>query len=101
VSAKKKAEAPAGRWVVVTTEHRGVFFGLLDGAPGETVTIRQARCCLYWSTDVRGFLGLAAKGPSEDCRVGPPAPSLTLFKVTSVVEVAPEAAEAWEAAPWA
>jgi hypothetical protein len=98
--AKAKA-SDLGRPVMVTTEHRGVFFGYLDGQPGETVTIRQARCCLYWTTGVKGFLGLAAKGPSKACRVGPPAPSLTLMKVTSVAEVAPEAVDAWEDAPWA
>lgn len=88
--------------VMVTTEHRGVFFGYINGekVKDATVTIKRARCCLYWSSDVRGFMGLAATGPSKSCRVGPSVPSLTLAKVTAVVECTPEAAKAWEGAPW-
>lgn len=88
--------------VLVTTEHRGVFFGYLVGEPKkEQVTLERARNCLYWSSDVRGFLGLAEIGPSKDCRVGPAAPKLTLFDITSVIECTPEAVARWESAPWA
>ena len=96
----KSATEGLGRPVLVTTIHRGVFFGYLDGAPGETVTLRQARNCLYWSDDVRGFMGLAASGPSKSCRVGPAVPELTLMGVTSIVGCTAAAAEAWEAQPW-
>lgn len=88
--------------VIVTTEHRGVFFGYLTGEPSkEKITLERARNCLYWSSDVRGFVGLAEKGPSKDCRVGPAAPKITLFDITSVIECTPEAVERWESAPWA
>ena len=54
-----------GAPVVVTTEHRGVFFGYLDGSrDSETALLRDAQMCVYWSADVRGVLGLAATGPS-------------------------------------
>lgn len=87
--------------VVVTTEHKGVFFGyvqtkLTDG----TIVLTQARNCVYWSADVKGFMGLAATGPSSGCRVGPPVPKITLVKVTSVIELEPTAVTAWEKAPW-
>jgi hypothetical protein len=85
--------------VLVTTEHRGVFFGYAEDTSGDRVRLKRARCCVYWSKDVKGFLGLAATGPSDACRVGPPA-DLDLLDVTSVAEVTERAVKAWEAAPW-
>jgi hypothetical protein len=89
--------------VLVTTKHRGVFFGYLESEDeaAKTVTIRDARNGLYWSSDVRGFLGLAATGPSPKCRIGPKVPALKLCDVTAVAEATPEAAAKWEEAPWA
>jgi hypothetical protein len=88
-----------GRPVLVTTAHRGVFFGYASETSGDTITLKQARLCVYWSADVRGFMGLAANGPTKSCRIGPPA-DIELRNVTAVVEITPAAREAWEAAPW-
>lgn len=94
----KKAERE--RAVVVTTAHRGVFFGYADDTDGEQITLKKARLCVYWSTDLKGFMGLAANGPSKDCKVGPPA-TITLRSITAVLEVEnPEAVARWESAPW-
>ncbi len=95
----KKTATPKLRPVLVTTAHRGVFFGYADKTDGLTVKLQRARCCLYWSTDVKGFLGLAATGPTASCRIGPAA-DIELRAVTSVVEVSETAAAAWEASPW-
>jgi hypothetical protein len=88
--------------VLVTTLHRGVFFGYVSGPVQEnkSITIKDARNCIYWSADVKGFLGLASSGPTSGCRIGPKVPSLNLLDVTSVCEVVPEAAEKWEKHPW-
>jgi hypothetical protein len=86
--------------VLVTTVHRGVFFGYTKKAEGKVVKLSNARNCLYWSSDVKGFLGLAVTGPSKSCKVGPKVPSLTLNDVTSISEVTPEAVTAWENSPW-
>jgi hypothetical protein len=94
----KKKTTPS-RTVLVTTEHRGVFFGYADNTDGDTIVLKRARLCVYWSADVRGFMGLASTGPSKSCRIGPPA-DITLRKITAVVEVTPEAVAKWEAAPW-
>lgn len=51
----KKQERP----VIVTTEHRGVFFGYATNTDGETIDLKRARLCVYWSADVKGFMGLA------------------------------------------
>jgi Domain of unknown function (DUF6948) len=89
-----------GQAVLVTTKHRGVFFGYSTNTNGETIVLSRARNCVYWSADVRGFMGLAAHGPTESCRVGPAA-DMELRDITSVVTVTPEAVERWESAPWA
>ena len=85
--------------VIVTTEHRGVFFGYTDDIDGIRIKLNRARLCVYWSADVKGFAGLAATGPSKSCRVGP-AVNIQLRDITSVSFVTDEAAKAWEAAPW-
>ena len=91
----KKTERP----VIVCTEHRGVFFGYAKNIDGEAINLRASRLCVYWSADVRGFMGLANGGPTKGCRIGPPA-DITLRKITAVIEVTPEAVKAWESAPW-
>lgn len=87
------------RPVLITTQHRGVFFGYATKTDGEQVSLARARNCIYWSRDVKGFMGLAANGPTAGCRIGPAA-DITLRNITAVLEVAPAAAEAWEKAPW-
>lgn len=87
------------RPVLVTTAHRGVFFGYARDTDGETIKLRDSRLCLYWSRDVRGFMGLAASGPSNGCRIGPKA-DITVRNITAVLEVTPEAVARWESAPW-
>lgn len=95
-----KTKQSKERAVLVTTAHRGVFFGYATEVDGETISLKNARNCLYWSAGVKGFLGLAATGPDAKCRVGPRA-DLTLRAITTVSDVTPEAVKAWEAAPWA
>ena len=87
------------RPVIVTTAHRGVFFGFATDTDGETIVLKRARLCVYWSADVRGFMGLAANGPTKGCRIGPAA-DVTLRNITAVLEVSAPAVKAWEAEPW-
>ena len=96
--ATKKTQA-ASRPVIVTTAHRGVFFGYATKIDGETIALKSARLCLYWSADVKGFMGLAATGPTATCRIGPAA-DIVLRNITAVLSVEPKAVDAWEAAPW-
>jgi len=94
---RKKANME--RAVIVTTEHRGVFFGYTTKTDGDVIALRAARNCIYWSSAVRGFMGLAATGPDKQSKVGPAA-DIELRKITSVIACTPEAVAAWEAAPW-
>lgn len=97
---KKAVKKAGGRAVLVTTEHRGVFFGYASKTDEETIKLKGGRLCVYWSKDVKGFMGLAANGPSSTCRIGPPA-DIELRAITAVAEVTPAAVKAWMAAPWA
>jgi hypothetical protein len=87
------------RAVVVTTTHRGVFFGYANETDGEIINLRAARNCVYWSTGVKGFMGLAATGPDKQCKIGPAA-DISLRDITSVIECTPDATAAWDASPW-
>lgn len=92
-------ETKKERAVVVTTEHRGVFFGYATDTDGETIALKRSRLCVYWTADCRGFMGLAASGPKRGCKIGPPA-DITLRKITAVLECSPEAVKEWEAGHW-
>jgi hypothetical protein len=86
--------------VLVTTEFRGVFFGYIkdDKKLPEEITLSKAKNCIYWSSDCKGFLGLAATGPTAECKIGKEVEELKLYKITSVTPVSKEAQEAWKKA---
>ena len=89
--------------VLVTTVHRGVFFGYCDDpdallAAG-TGKLERARNCVYWPSENHGFVGLAADGPKEGARIGPAA-DIRLRDIVSVTDCSPEAVEAWEGSKW-
>lgn len=87
------------RAVLVTTVHRGVFFGYATDTTGETIFLRRCRNAVYWVGGVKGFLGLASTGPLDGSRIGPAA-DVTLRSITSVAEVTAGAVARWEGAPW-
>lgn len=88
--------------VVITTEHRGVFFGYVvdDSKAPERIELESARMCVYWDRATRGVLGLASGGPTSGCKITRPIPKITAWKITAVLDCTPEAAEKWEASPW-
>ena len=87
------------RAVVVTTRHRGVFFGYATDIDGPIIKLHAGRNCVYWPAENKGFIGLAAMGPLNGSRVGPAA-TIFIRDITSVLECTPEAVLKWEAAPW-
>lgn len=87
------------RAVLVTTAHKGVFFGYAKETSGATIKLRAARCCIYWPSEQKGFLGLASTGPLSGARIGPAA-DLEVRDITAVADCTPIAVEAWEKAPW-
>jgi hypothetical protein len=99
VNHPNRKETDNERAVVVTTSHRGVFFGYATKTDGPTITLRAARNCIYWPSSAKGFIGLAVTGPLDGARIGPAA-DIELRDITSVVACTPAAVEAWEKAPW-
>lgn len=87
--------------LVITTAHKGVFFGYGVPTTDTTIRIERARMCVSWSADIKGVVGLAATGPSSGCRIGPEAPAITLQAVTAVMEASPAAVAQWNSQPWA
>jgi hypothetical protein len=92
------------KFVVVTTDatRRGVFAGLLVSGDIKTglVKLESAQMCIYWSGAIHGVLGLAATGPNEECRIGPPVPQIELNGVTAILDATEAAQAAWERQPW-
>lgn len=86
--------------LLVTTLHKGVFFGYGQPTQNKTIRLTDAQMCVFWDTDTKGVLGLAAQGPNSKCRIGPAVPAITLQDVTSVTEASAEAAEKFKQAPW-
>ncbi len=84
--------------VLVTTQHRGVFFGWLganDDRSARSLTLKRCRNAIYWAGS-KGFLGLAATGPDNGSKIGSAAPSVLLHDVTSVSVCTDDAAKSWE-----
>ena len=86
--------------LMVTTVHRGVFFGYGEPTTESTISLERARMCIYWPEANHGVMGLAEKGPVKGSKVGPAAPIIHLRDVTAIFEVSALAAKAWEAEPW-
>ena len=92
----------APRKVVVTTKDKGIFFGTVkeDSKLPAEITLTDCRNAVYYPAQVKGFLGLASSGPMQGSRIGPAAPEVRLFDVTSVATCSEEAAVQWEKGLW-
>jgi hypothetical protein len=86
--------------IIVTTARKGVFFGYGEISDSKTIKLENARMCVYWPQENHGVVGLAASGPLKGARISPPAPSIILQDVTSVMEVSKEAEVNWEKGLW-
>ncbi len=98
---KSNTTKPTPRAVVVTTAHKGVFFGYVadESKLPSQITLTQARCAVRWLNG-RGFLGLSSLGPQKGSRISPPSQSLVVYSVTSVADCNPEATAQWELGLW-
>ena len=101
---KTKSDTQQPKPVLITTAHKGVFFGYATSQEIErartekTIALTKARNCVYWTVAMQGFIGLATTGPDKDCKIGPVAHELTLNDITSVVACTPGAVDKWESA---
>ncbi len=86
--------------ILVTTKHRGVFFGYAKKGADlskTTLSLKKAKMCIYWRNG-NGVMGLAKEGPVGDCKVGSEADIDYLHDVTAVFSVTKEAESVWKAA---
>lgn len=66
--ATKKTTKKAGRAVLVTTAHRGVFFGYADKIDGETIALKRSRLCLRRCRVTAPSQGEARRCPTKAAR---------------------------------
>lgn len=92
----------AGTWVVVATSSRPwlVVCGRLKSKDENQVCLTEARCAVFWPTEVRSIFGLASRGPSTGACISPPCKSIVLSHVELVLEATDEAVKAWQKEPW-
>ena len=90
--------------VLITTDKdkRGVFMGYINpkDAHKEELEVENIRMCVYWSSAVKGVLGLAATGPDKESRITKAVPKATIHGVTAICEITEKAEKAWKKEPW-
>jgi hypothetical protein len=90
--------------VLITTDKdkRGVFMGYInpDKSLETVLEVENARMCVFWSSDVKGVLGLAADGPSKNSKVTKAAPLARIHGVTAIMDITEKAEKAWLKEPW-
>lgn len=89
------------RYVLVTTEYRGVFFGRLEREPdyeqdARRIILHGVRNVIRW-TGERGFLGLATHGPEKGSRIGATAEEVQLHGINLVADCSDVAIKAFVA----
>ena len=84
--------------VLITTQHRGVFFAQVsddkDLSQKMLTDLKNARMAIYWNTK-RGVMELCEDGPNSGSRIGAPADIPVLHDVTAVFSVTDKAADKW------
>lgn len=86
--------------VLVTTQHRGVFAGLVEADQdlgAKTLGLKEARMAIYFGT-TRGLMELADTGPTAKSRISAPADIPVLHDITAVFEIKEEAWKKWTTA---
>lgn len=83
------------RPVLVTTQHRGVFAGLVpedQDMSAKCMPLKEARMFIYWNTK-KGVMELAHTGPNSGSKVSLPADIAMLNDITAVFKMTHDA---WE-----
>lgn len=84
--------------ILLTTQHRGVFFAQV--APETDLTqktltdLKNCRMAIYWNTK-GSVMELASVGPNSGSRIGTPADVDVMHDITAVFSVTDQAAEKW------
>ena len=85
--------------VLITTEHRGVWFAEVEESNDLTKTtltgLKNARMAIRWGT-TNGLQELCEIGPNKNSKISSPSNISVLHKVTAVFEVTEAAAKLWK-----
>ena len=83
--------------VLVTTQHRGVFAGLVpddQDMTARTLALKSARMAIYWGT-ANGVMQLARTGPTSKSRISADADIPALHDVTAIFDITEGAWGKW------
>lgn len=86
--------------VLLTTQHRGVFAGLIPEAQDLTarsMPLKEAKMAIYWGT-TRGVMQLCSDGPTKQSKISLPADIPMLHDITAVFDITPDAWAKWQTA---
>lgn len=86
--------------VLITTQHRGVFAGLVpddQDMSARSMPLKSARMAIYWGT-TKGVMQLAETGPTGKSRISATADIPMLNDITAIFTITPEAWKAWQSA---
>lgn len=98
MAAKKKTTGP--RYVLVTTQYRGVYYGRLTAYDEKErqCVLEDARMAIRWGT-TNGVDELAVTGPTSSSKIGARAPKVWLPGLTSISDCTEAAVAAWSKVP--
>ena len=83
--------------VLITTQHRGVFAGLIpddQDITAKAMPLKNARMAIYWGTN-KGVMQLCETGPTSSSRISAPADIPMLHDITGVFAITDKAWERW------
>lgn len=90
--------------VLITTSHRGVYFGYIDESDIDTrptLRVSNMRHVYYWAKGLAGIYELPTKGPPNGSRLtATPVPEISIDAVANVAPCTPEAIERFENGTW-
>lgn len=84
--------------VLITTEHRGVFGGLIpddQDLSAKAMPLKQARMAIYWGT-TEGLMELCESGPTKTSKISAVADIAMLHDITAVFVISDEAWVKWQ-----
>jgi hypothetical protein len=88
------------RPVLITTQHRGVFAGLIpvnQDINARSMALKSAKMAIYWGT-TKGLMELCESGPTSRSRISAPADIPALHDITAVFDITPAAWQKWQEA---
>ena len=86
------------RNILITTQHRGVWFAQVDKetdlTPKTLQNLKNCRMAIRWGT-TKGLKQLCETGPTNNSKISAPCDIPVLHDVTAVFDVTDKAVEAW------